>query len=109
MKAMNLTARRGVQEESGAFKKIKKEKDIIMRPNENVTYRLESRADTSRSLNVYGTTPKSLANVCLYKSDDNDICQQWLYEKKTVMNTLSAKAILIWYWICSPVLLPLKR
>ena len=82
MKAMNLTARRGVQEESGAFKKIKKEKDIIMRPNENVTYRLESRADTSRSLNVYGTTPKSLANVCLYKSDDNDICQQWLYEKK---------------------------
>ena len=53
-----------------------------MRPNENVTYRLESRADTSRSLNVYGTTPKSLANVCLYKSDDNDICQQWLYEKK---------------------------
>ena len=31
MKAMNLTARRGVQEESGAFKKIKKEKDIIRR------------------------------------------------------------------------------
>ena len=32
-----------------------------------------------RSLNVYGTQPTSLANVCLYTSDDNDICQQWVY------------------------------
>ncbi len=45
------------------------------------TYRLQCRADTARSLNVYGTTPASLANVCLYKNNDNDICQQWVYKK----------------------------
>lgn len=32
-----------------------------------------------RSLNVYGTRPTSLANVCLYTSNDKDICQQWVY------------------------------
>lgn len=45
------------------------------------TYRLQSRADTKRSLNVYGTSPASLANVCLYTNDNNDICQQWVYKK----------------------------
>lgn len=45
------------------------------------TYRLQSRADSSRSLNVYGTKPASLANVCLYPNDNNDICQQWVYKK----------------------------
>ncbi|HAB00724.1 MAG TPA: hypothetical protein DCE08_04465 [Ruminococcaceae bacterium] len=44
-----------------------------------VTYRLECRADRNRSLNVYGTTPTSLANVCLYNSANNDICQQWVF------------------------------
>ena len=45
------------------------------------TYRLQSRADSSRSLNVYGTKPASLANVCLFRNDNNDICQQWVYKK----------------------------
>lgn len=44
------------------------------------TYRLENRADPNRSLNVYGTSPASLANVCLWSSDDDDICQQWVYK-----------------------------
>lgn len=51
------------------------------------TYRFLSREAESdagtngkgRSLNVYGTQPTSLANVCLYTSDDSDICQQWVY------------------------------
>lgn len=43
------------------------------------TYRFENRADPNRSLNVYGTSPASLANVCLWTSDDDDICQQWVY------------------------------
>ena len=46
------------------------------------TYRLANRADGNRSLNVYGTAPKSLANVCLYNSDDNDICQQWIFREE---------------------------
>lgn len=45
------------------------------------TYRLENRADGNRSLNVYGNSPASLANVCLWTSDDDDICQQWVYKK----------------------------
>ena len=45
------------------------------------TYRLENRADGRRSLNVYGNSPTSLANVCLWTSDDDDICQQWIYKK----------------------------
>ena len=43
------------------------------------TYRFENRADPNRSLNVYGNSPASLANVCLWTSDDDDICQQWVY------------------------------
>ncbi len=46
-------------------------------------YRLACRADNgARSLNVYGTTPKSLANVCLYDSDDDDVCQQWIFREE---------------------------
>lgn len=45
------------------------------------TYRFENRADPNRSLNVYGNSPASLANVCLWTSDDDDICQQWVYMK----------------------------
>jgi len=46
------------------------------------TYRLVCRADKSkRSLNVYGTTPKSLANVCLYETKATDICQKWIYRE----------------------------
>lgn len=44
------------------------------------TYRFENRADGRRSLNVYGNSPASLANVCLWTSDDDDICQQWVYK-----------------------------
>lgn len=45
------------------------------------TYRLANRADGNRSLNVYGTAPKSLANVCLYRSSNSDICQKWVYRE----------------------------
>lgn len=45
------------------------------------TYRLANRADGNRSLNVYGTAPKSLANVCLYRSSNGDICQKWVYRE----------------------------
>lgn len=45
------------------------------------TYRLQSRAATTRSLNVYGTSPTSLANVCLWTNDNDDICQQWVYRE----------------------------
>lgn len=46
------------------------------------TYRLQSRADSRRSLNVYAAsgTASSLANVCLWTSDSADICQQWTYK-----------------------------
>lgn len=47
---------------------------------DGVTYRFENRADGNRSLNVYGTSPVSLANVCLWGSSSDDICQQWVYE-----------------------------
>lgn len=47
---------------------------------DGATYRFENRADGSRSLNVYGTSPVSLANVCLWGSSSDDICQQWVYE-----------------------------
>ena len=43
------------------------------------TYRFMNRADQLRSLNVYGNSPSNLANVCLWKSDNDDICQQWVY------------------------------
>lgn len=48
---------------------------------DGATYRFENRADGNRSLNVYGTSPAILANVCLWGSDDDDICQQWVYEE----------------------------
>ena len=82
-KAPVRAARRGVPDKPGTFKKqidFKKEKCFMALVN-GATYRLQCRADSSRSLNVYGTTPTSLANVCLYKNDDNDICQQWVYKK----------------------------
>ena len=47
---------------------------------DGATYRFENRADGNRSLNVYGTSPVSLANVCLWGSSSDDICQQWVYE-----------------------------
>ena len=47
---------------------------------DGATYRFENRADGKRSLNVYGTSPVSLANVCLWGSSSDDICQQWVYE-----------------------------
>lgn len=53
---------------------------------DGATYRLQCRADTGRSLNVYGDSPSSLANVCLYKNNDNDICQQWVFEESSVKN-----------------------
>ena len=43
---------------------------------DGATYRFENRADGNRSLNVYGTSPAILSNVCLWGSDDDDICQQ---------------------------------
>ena len=63
------------------------------------TYRFLSReaendAGTNgkgRSLNVYGTQPTSLANVCLYTSDDNDICQQWVYVEENRKKYLKCK------------------
>lgn len=63
------------------------------------TYRFLSReaendAGTNgkgRSLNVYGTQPTSLANVCLYTSDDNDICQQWVYVEENREKYLKCK------------------
>ena len=45
------------------------------------TYRFQCRADMERSLNVYGNVPTSLANVCLYENNSDDICQQWIYRK----------------------------
>ena len=47
---------------------------------DGATYRFANRADGNRSLNVYGTSPVSLANVCLWGSSSDDICQQWVYE-----------------------------
>ena len=47
---------------------------------DGATYRFENRADGNRSLNVYGTSPVSLANVCLWGSSSDDICQQRVYE-----------------------------
>lgn len=53
---------------------------------DGATYRFENRAAENevdgkgRSLNVYGNSPSILANVCLWTSDDDDICQQWVYE-----------------------------
>ena len=63
------------------------------------TYRFLSReaendAGTNgkgRSLNVYGTQPTSLANVCLYTSDDNDICHQWVYVEENRKKYLKCK------------------
>lgn len=63
------------------------------------TYRFLSReaendAGTNgkgRSLNAYGTQPTSLANVCLYTSDDNDICQQWVYVEENRKKYLKCK------------------
>ncbi len=52
-----------------------------MELKDGATYRLQNRADSSRSLNVYGISPTSLANVCLYTNNNNDICQQWVYHK----------------------------
>lgn len=47
------------------------------------TYRLACRAENkNRSLNVYGTTPQKLANVCLFRSLNSDICQQWVYREE---------------------------
>lgn len=47
------------------------------------TYRLACRAENkNRSLNVYGTTPQKLANVCLFRSKNSDICQQWVYREE---------------------------
>lgn len=51
-----------------------------MKLQNGATYRLENRADGRRSLNVYGNAPANLANVCLWNSDDNDICQQWVFK-----------------------------
>ena len=50
---------------------------------DGATYRFENRADGNRSLNVYGNSPSILANVCLWTSDDDDICQQWIYEEES--------------------------
>ncbi len=53
---------------------------------DGATYRFSNRAAENevngkgRSLNVYGNSPSSEANVCLWTSDDDDICQQWVYE-----------------------------
>ena len=53
---------------------------------DGATYRFENRAAENevdgkgRSLNVYGNSPSILENVCLWTSDDDDICQQWVYE-----------------------------
>lgn len=51
------------------------------------TYRFLNRATEKeenglgRSLNVYGNSPSYLANVCLFKSNDGDVCQQWIYKE----------------------------
>lgn len=50
----------------------------------NATYRFICRADSSRSLNVYGnsgSTPIAQTNVCLYTSSATDTCQQWIYKE----------------------------
>lgn len=47
------------------------------------TYRFENRADGERSLNVFGYSPSNLANICLYDSQDSDICQQWIYREQS--------------------------
>lgn len=55
------------------------------------TYRFVNRADGARSLNVYGTSPASLANVCLWSSSDTDICQQWIYKEEGSNKYLQCK------------------
>ena len=47
------------------------------------TYRLINRADSARrALNVLSDSkPAALTNVCLYKYDANDTCQQWIYKE----------------------------
>ncbi len=50
----------------------------------NATYRFICRADKNRSLNVYGdsgSVPSAQTNVCLYTSNANDTCQQWIYKE----------------------------
>lgn len=55
--------------------------EIFMALVNGATYRFQCRADMERSLNVYGNVPTSLANVCLYENNSDDICQQWIYRK----------------------------
>ncbi len=55
------------------------------------TYRFICRADSARSLNVYGTVPEYLANVCLYTSSSADICQQWVYRETSGGNYLECR------------------
>ena len=82
-KALPLTARRGVLDETGfSENKLNFERMIFMALVKNATYRLENRADGRRSLNVYGNSPSVLANVCLWDSKDSDICQQWIYKEE---------------------------
>ena len=55
-----------------------------MRLKNNATYQFISRADPLRALNVYGSSgsvPSSQKNVCLYKSNPKDTCQQWVYKE----------------------------
>ena len=59
------------------------------------TYRLVNRADAARSLNVFGSsgsTPPSLTNVCLYGTDVNDLCQQWIYKESGTKKYFVSKA-----------------
>lgn len=53
-----------------------------MKLKNGATYRLLNRADGDRSLNVFGNRPASQANVCLWSSNSNDICQQWIYKEE---------------------------
>lgn len=55
------------------------------------TYRFVNRADGNRSLNVYGYSPASLANVCLWESSNTDICQQWIYKEEGSNKYLQCK------------------
>ena len=56
---------------------------IMKKFEDGKTYRLINRADSARrALNVLSDSkPAALTNVCLYKYDANDTCQQWIYKE----------------------------
>lgn len=72
------------------------------------TYRLQCRADSSRSLNVYGTTPTSLAMYAFIRIMTMIFASSGFTRSPAAENILSARATRTWLWTCILVLLRLR-